>query len=361
MKFAPKDYSVVFLSYDEPNCEENYNHLLNLNPQTLRVHGVKGSDTAHKECAKLAQTDSVIIVDGDNFVKPEFFNTSLDLPINNLQTKVLSFSAYNTINGNSYGNGGIKVWPVSLLNSMRTHENGSGVDFDMTTYSELDIVASDIRFASDYQAFRAGFREGVKLLLENNLPKALTQIDYRNFDRLWMWSHVGADMPHGEHAIYGARLAINWMLTQTFDYNNIIDFESIEDYYTGSVADSNQLFHLVRTETNNWLLGDVLSVEDSRHYRLEHVAPYRTKDNLDTAFKSWAHYFQLGTKLTNANEANKMQILARSQPFGLYKFDGISMGKEHRLQHSNNSAMLSKIYDYGWLKEQYDRLYTDTV
>ena len=79
MLFNPLDYTTVFLSYDEPNAEENYRHLLTLNPQALRVHGVKGSDTAHKEVAKLSKTDSVIIVDADNFVKSYFFTNTIEL------------------------------------------------------------------------------------------------------------------------------------------------------------------------------------------------------------------------------------------------------------------------------------------
>ena len=49
----PNVYDVVFLSYDEPNAEENYQHLLSIRPKAKRVHGVKGSDAAHKACAEL--------------------------------------------------------------------------------------------------------------------------------------------------------------------------------------------------------------------------------------------------------------------------------------------------------------------
>jgi len=357
MLFNPLDYTTVFLSYDEPNSEENYRHLLGLNPQALRVHGVKGSDTAHKEVAKLSKTDSVIIVDADNFVKPSFFTNTIDLPdLRNLETKVLSFSAYNTINGNCYGNGGIKVWPVSTLLSMKTHENGTGVDFNMSNYVELDIVASEIHFASNYQAFRAGFREGVKLLLENDKQTNIDRIDYRNFDRLWIWCHVGIDIPFGNYAMLGARLAVKRMLTENFNIASIIDFGNIETIFKEAEGTNIQSLHDI-----HHLFGDILSEEDSARYRLKHIPPYRIKNNLDTGFKAWAHYFQLGTKLSNNSEANKLQVLCRSTPFGKYKFDGIRLGREHRENNKHNSYMLSKIYDYDWLKEKYDRLYTDTI
>ena len=42
------DCDIVFLSYDEPNAEKNYADLLTKVPYAKRVHGVEGSDAAHK-------------------------------------------------------------------------------------------------------------------------------------------------------------------------------------------------------------------------------------------------------------------------------------------------------------------------
>ena len=55
------DCDVVFLSYDEPNADQNYNQLLSFIPWAERVHGVKGSDAAHKACAKLATTERLML------------------------------------------------------------------------------------------------------------------------------------------------------------------------------------------------------------------------------------------------------------------------------------------------------------
>ncbi len=343
MLFNPLDYTTVFLSYDEPNCEENYRHLLSLNPQALRVHGVKGSDTAHKEVAKLSKTDSVIVVDGDNFVKCSFYNTTFEVPDSyNPKTNVLSFSAYNTINGNSYGNGGIKVWPVSLLNSMRTHENGSGVDFDLRLYTELDIVASDIHFASDYQAWRAGFREGVKLLLGTTLET----MDYRNFDRLWLWTHVGRDHQHGDYAMHGARLAIHLMLTKEFDYNRIIDFDHISDFYKENVENSKNI--------SNKFFTDILSSEDSKTIKLSYIPPYRTTDNLSTPFMAWCFNFRRVVRSNDENEINKLCTIGRDAKFGKYLIDGARQGKLFKDDYT-------KIFNYQWLQQEYDRLHPNTL
>jgi hypothetical protein len=72
--FKVTDCDVVYLSYDEPNAEANYVDLLKKVPWAKRVHGVKGSDAAHKACARLAETERVIVVDGDNVIDPNFIN-----------------------------------------------------------------------------------------------------------------------------------------------------------------------------------------------------------------------------------------------------------------------------------------------
>ena len=65
---------LIFISYDEPNADLNYADLLNKAPWAKRVHGVKGSDQAHKAAAELSNTDWFITVDGDNIVDEKFFN-----------------------------------------------------------------------------------------------------------------------------------------------------------------------------------------------------------------------------------------------------------------------------------------------
>jgi hypothetical protein len=72
------EFDIVFLSYDEPNAEKNYADLLAKVPWAKRVHGVKGSDNAHKACANLSETDRFVTVDGDNIVREDFLNQEVD-------------------------------------------------------------------------------------------------------------------------------------------------------------------------------------------------------------------------------------------------------------------------------------------
>jgi cellulose synthase/poly-beta-1,6-N-acetylglucosamine synthase-like glycosyltransferase len=281
MLFNPTEYTTVFLSFDEPNADTNYQHLLTLCPGALRVHGVKGSDTAHKAVAQISQTKNVIIVDADNFVKPDFYSQTYEIGNTDLTSTVLSFTAHNKINGQQYGNGGIKVWPVELLKSMKTHENSDNastlVDFDFSNYKQMNYVASEVRYASHRQAWRAGFREGVKLMLDNGqYQRDIHNIDWRNYDRLWNWMHIGSDVEHGYWAIHGARFGC-WNAVRKFDLSKLHNFEYL-DYLFDLFKDTNfvdgceQFGHHIQTLTNDRRIGTVYSPRLSKEYR-ESVKP----------------------------------------------------------------------------------------
>ena len=123
-KFKPIDYDIIYLSYDEPNAEKNYADLCSKVPWAKRVHGVKGSDEAHKACARLSETDRFITIDGDNIIDENFLNQEIDFDEHeDLTSCVISWAGKNVVNGLMYGNGGIKCWPKDFVLRMRTHEN----------------------------------------------------------------------------------------------------------------------------------------------------------------------------------------------------------------------------------------------
>ena len=71
------DLDCIYLTYDEPNKEQNWIHIQNMVPWARRVDGVKGSDAAHKAAAEASDTDRFILIDGDNIPDPSFFNLQL--------------------------------------------------------------------------------------------------------------------------------------------------------------------------------------------------------------------------------------------------------------------------------------------
>lgn len=239
------EIDIVFISYDEPNAEYNWADLKSKVPWALRVHGVKGFDNAHKAAAKKTNKDYIITVDGDNIIDESFLEEEVHLS----NSSVISYSGKNHINGLVYGNGGIKIWPRQLLLDMRTHENSSNeknrVDFcwDINYFQMNNVYSTVVNNASAFQAFRAGFREGVKMSLDQGGRLNIWEkhrIYPKNLTRLLIWMTIGRDVPNGEWAILGARLGCyKTFLDSSFDITEINDYESLLGIFNNSSLTSN--------------------------------------------------------------------------------------------------------------------------
>lgn len=232
------EFDVIFLSYDENNAEKNWSNLLDICPWAKRVHGVKGFDAAHRVCAEKSDTDWLITVDADNIVRPEFFDYNIDLKLYK-NTNCYSWNATNSINGLSYGNGGLKLWKKNYLLSMSCHElsDDNKVDFCWENgYRHMTEIFSDVyNNSSPYQAFRVGFREGVKLSLDRGkritgetMSRFLHPFNLRN---LRVWSCVGSHIENGIWAMYGARLGWKMMLDMNWNHSTITDYEWFNNFW----------------------------------------------------------------------------------------------------------------------------------
>ena len=242
-KFKPIDCDIIYLSYDEPNAEQNYADLCKKVPWAKRVHGVEGSDAAHKACANLSETDRFITVDGDNRIREDFLNQVLDFDEHtDLQNTVISWCGKNSINGLTYGNGGLKCWPKDYVLNMRTHENAdtnnkhAQVDFCWDAqYIQMNSCYSDVyNNHTPQQAWRAGFREGVKLATDRGLrlsKEELKNNHWRCLHMLYVWSMIGADVENGLWAILGTRTGLYMTMCTDWDYVQVRDFEYLNDLW----------------------------------------------------------------------------------------------------------------------------------
>lgn len=242
-KFRVVDYDIIYLSYDEPNAEKNYADLCSKVPWAKRVHGVEGSDAAHKACAELSETDRFITVDGDNVVRPDFLNQEIDFEEHtDLENCVISWAGYNQINGLMYGNGGLKCWPKKFVLNMRTHENAdpmnkhAQVDFCWDIqYIQQNSCFSDVyNNYTPQQAWRAGFREGVKMALDRGLrvnKQEFEKLHWKNLHRLYVWLMVGTDADNGSWAILGARAGLYMTMCTDWDFVQVRDFEYLNDLW----------------------------------------------------------------------------------------------------------------------------------
>ena len=228
------DLDCIYLTYDEPQKEEFWIKIRNLVPWAKRVDGVKGSDAAHKAAAEASDTERFILVDGDNLPDARFFNLTLEFPDESWERAVFRWRARNYINGLMYGNGGLKLWTRTFVNNMRTHENSDPNDtkglvefcFDDRYYQFNTNYSTSVINGSPFQAFRAGFREGVKMSLNQGAKVSnIKDIWWQNYQRLLIWCSVGRDVENGDWAIYGAREGCYLTNCTDWDYANVRDFE----------------------------------------------------------------------------------------------------------------------------------------
>ena len=196
---TPKPYDIVFISYQEPNADENYARILERFPNCKRVHGVKGIHQAHIEGAKLCNTDMFWIIDGDAIIVDDF-NFKYQVARWDKET-VHVWRSQNPINDMVYGYGGIKLFPTELTINMDTSKP------DMTTsisskFRAVQGISNITAFNTDpFNTWKSAFRECTKLA-----SKVIDrQKENETQDRLRIWTTVGIDRPFGKYAIAGAK------------------------------------------------------------------------------------------------------------------------------------------------------------
>ena len=241
------DLDFVFISFREPNKEYNYAKLLNTVPWAKRVDGVVGFDSAHKAAAEIAETDFFISIDGDNVLDPHFLLQTLDWTKTNRKA-VHRWRARNSVNGLIYGNGGVVGWPKETCLNMRTHENAKDerakIDFCWTVPHENlhNVYSQTVIHASPEQAFLAGFREGVKMSLDQGerIPPAdfASRVQHQNLQTLITWQSVGADIDNGQYAILGARVGCyNATLNYAYDIERTRELDYCMKFFVDTNVD----------------------------------------------------------------------------------------------------------------------------
>ena len=239
------DLDCIFLTYDEPNKETNWIKIQNMVPWAKRVDGVKGSDAAHKAAADASDTDRFVLIDGDNIPYPGFFNLQLAINDSNRDC-VFRWRARNNINGLMYGNGGMSCWTKEFVYAMHTHEASDGSaenDVEFCFYpnywSMHDCYSTTYPDATEFQAWRAGFREGVKMCLDRGAKPTLEEFEKRvhnrNYDHLCIWQSIGADNDNGAWAILGARHGTYKTMLTDWDYTQVQSFDALQSIWDTEV------------------------------------------------------------------------------------------------------------------------------
>lgn len=238
MRIPISDLDVIYLSYDEPMKEKFWLEIQTKLPWAIRVDGVKGSDAAHKAAAEASSTDRFILIDGDNMPDFDFFDQNIILT-DKTEHAVFRWRARNNINGLVYGNGGLSCWTKQFVRNMKTHEASDGRDetlvefcFDPFYIPLHNSYSTTYPNGSPLHAWRAGFREGVKMCLDRgrkvDLDEFKAMATWKNIEHLNIWHSIGADAEHGNWATYGARLGTYMcMIDANWDYTNVQNFDAL--------------------------------------------------------------------------------------------------------------------------------------
>ena len=225
MASLPKQYNIVFISYNESNADKNYNNLLTRFPTAKRVHGVKGIHQAHIEAAKLCNTDMFWVVDGDASIVNSF---NFDYQVPKWQRdQVFVWQSQNPINDLVYGYGGVKLFPRNETINMNVEST------DMTTsisskFNAVDQLSNITAFnTSEFETWKSAFRECAKL--------SSKIIDRQNTNetehRLKIWCTVGADRLYGKYAISGANAGKKFGISNAAELNLINNFDWLEKQF----------------------------------------------------------------------------------------------------------------------------------
>jgi len=219
----------VFISYYEPNAEQNFDDLYSrfntvgvFGDRVKRVSNVKGIHNAHIEAAKLAKTSYFYVVDGDAKVVQDFkfAHTAEERDI------VHVYHSANPINDLTYGYGGVKLLPTTLTHNMDITTT------DMTTsisdkFKVINEVSNITAFDTDaFSTWKSAFRECAKLA-----SKTIDRQDEEETNaRLKTWTTY-ATGSYKRDALRGANAGMQFGLSNSSDLNLINDFDWLKGQF----------------------------------------------------------------------------------------------------------------------------------
>jgi len=223
--YKDDEQSIIFMSYDELNAEENYKIISDRFPRTKRVHGVEGMDNALKEAAKQSDTEWYFAVfaktalhkDFDFTFKPDRFQ----------QPKHYIFHAKNVMNGLEYGHMGIVLYNKNIILGMT---DDFGIDYTMSAEHEVipTVSANAVFNASPYQTWRTAFRECAKLAQFNSETPSIDS-EYR----LDVWT-TQAEGEYADWCLKGANDGVEYYKQNTGNKTELMKafrWEWLREYF----------------------------------------------------------------------------------------------------------------------------------
>jgi hypothetical protein len=173
---------------------------------------------------------------------------------------------------------------------MRTHESTDGTEandvefcFYPNYWAMHDCYSTTYPNATPFQAWRAGFREGVKMCLNRGKRPTLQEFEdkvvSRNYDHLCIWQTVGADVENGFWSIYGARLGTWMTMLNNWDYRDVQDFDKLADLWKEFENDGPDnctgIGNILRQKLNLSIVD--MDSEESRFFKHHYKSVFKNK------------------------------------------------------------------------------------
>ena len=171
---------IFYLTYQNDYSKQNWERLQELALPGQNIHHVQdieGIYDAHKECARLSETDHFFVVDGDCWVLDTFDFGYIPSQIDEVYPETCSaqcthvWRAINPATGRTYGYGGVKLFArEAFFDKAWVHIKFPGIDVTSEVarrgfpYLPIDRISNETRFNTNaFNAWKGAFRECTKL------------------------------------------------------------------------------------------------------------------------------------------------------------------------------------------------------
>ena len=190
--------NIVYISYDEPDAEINYQKLTTRFPNTKRIHGVIGMENALKAAARASDTPWFFAVFAKTDVDVNFDFSFL--PDYFQEPKHYIFHCQNRVNGLIYGHMGIILYNCNMVITAKEYDL-LGLDYTLSfPHVVVPVVSCHGNFdTTAYHTWRTAFRETSKLAYFDSIQPSV-----ENQYRLETWLSK-AQGPFAEWCLLGAK------------------------------------------------------------------------------------------------------------------------------------------------------------
>ena len=221
--------NIVYISYDEPDAEQNFGNLIQRFPNTKRVHGVSGMENALQAAARTSTTPWFFAVFAKTDVH-ENFDFSF-VPDYFQEPKHYIFHCKNRVNGLIYGHMGIILYNANMMINAQKYDL-LGLDYtlsfphevipQLSCYGNFDTTA--------YHTWRTAFRETSKLAYFDSLQSTV-----ENQHRLEIWTSRAQGL-FGKWCLQGAKDGLEFFQESQGDLSilkNSFRWQWLRDRFVG--------------------------------------------------------------------------------------------------------------------------------